>query len=81
LILALAESLTAPGRVSPQGVARIVVLLDDNAGALFGPKPAGTLSLELRSARRSLELGPMLSADDSAAASGVTPPAPMPWGI
>jgi hypothetical protein len=81
LILALAESLTAPIPVSPQGVARTVVLLDDGASALFGPGAAGTLGVALRSAVRSLELGPRLRADHPGAASAVTSPSPMPWGI
>jgi len=80
LILALAESLSAPIPVSPQGVARTVVLIDDGASALFGSGAAGTLGVALRSALRGLELGPRLCGDNPADPA-VTSPSPMPWGI
>jgi hypothetical protein len=81
LFLALAESLTAPIAVSPQGVAQTVVLIDDGTSALYGPGPKGALALAVRSALRSLEVGPFLLCDRP-----VTPPAavsrqPMPWGL
>jgi hypothetical protein len=81
LFLSLAESLTAPIAVSPQGVARAVVLIDDGSSALYGPGSKGSLAVAVRSALRSLELGPFLLCDRP-----FTPPAavsrqPMPWGI
>jgi hypothetical protein len=79
LILALAESLAAPTRVSAQGVARVVVLLDDGDSALFGARDEGALSVALKSALRGLELGPRLRADRTALAPAAS--APMPWGI
>lgn len=81
LLLSLAESLTAPIAVSPQGVARAVVLIDDGSSALYGPGSKGSLAVAARSALRSLEVGPFLRCDRP-----FTPPAavsrqPMPWGI
>jgi len=82
LILVLAESLRAPIVVSPQGVARAVLLLDDGAGALYrGGAAEGALAVAAKSALRSLELGPVLSCDRAGRATDVVPPLPIPWGI
>ena len=81
LFLALADSLTAPIAVSPQGVAQAVVLIDDGTSALYGPGPKGAVAVAVRSALRGLEIGPFLLCDRP-----FTPPAtvsrqPTPWGI
>ena len=79
LIVALAESLSAPIRVSPQGVARAVVLLEDGTSALYGPGPEGELAIAVRSALRCLEIGPRLDHDGAGAPSPLASTVPTAW--
>lgn len=81
LFLALAESLTAPIAVSPQGVARTVILVDDGTSALYGPGGRGSLGATVRAALRSLEVGPFLLCDRPFTPSAAVSRQPMPWGI
>jgi hypothetical protein len=81
LFLALADSLTVPREVSPQGVARAVLLLDDGSSPLYGDGPSGVLSAALRSALRGLELGPRFALEQSRRDCSVASPTPIPWGI
>lgn len=81
LLLSLAESLTAPIAVSPQGVARAVILIDDGTSPLYGPGSKGSLAVAARSALRSLELGPFLLCDRPSTPPAAVSRQPMPWGI
>jgi hypothetical protein len=66
LLLGLARDLRDPGPVSPQGVARAVLLLTDGGGPLYGTQPplfavdepSEALSVAVRSASAALFLGP-----------------------
>jgi hypothetical protein len=59
-LLALARDLREPGAVSPQGVARAVLLLTDATSGLYRAGEPGELSVELGAARSALHLGPRL---------------------
>ena len=63
-LLALAGDLHDPGAVSPQGVARAVLLLADGTSGLYRAGEPGELSVELGAARAALHLGPRLESGD-----------------
>ena len=59
MILKLSRELRE-GSVSPQGVARAVLLLTDGGGVLYRTGAEGDLDTALRSACAALRLGPRL---------------------
>jgi hypothetical protein len=61
-LIGLARSLREPVEVSPQGIARTLILLTDGAGPVFNSKCGASLRGEVQAAEAALYLGPKLDA-------------------